>query len=144
VPHLELSLSEPTTPRQRRAGRSSLGRWAKAVSEASEPSLVIDAQSVVVAVSPACDGMLGLAGPTIGRKLTDVLRLVDFSAAGIALDPGEWNKIPPLLALSSGRLARGLLRVECPDGGACTLDAIATPLVDGPRLAGSMTFFSPV
>ena len=145
MPHLELSLIEPTTPRRRGASLSSLRRWATAVSEAGEPSLVIDADAVVVAVSPGCDGMIAFSHPVVGRKLTDVLRLLDFSAAGVALEPGELGKIPPLLALASGRLARGLVRVESPDGsGSCTLDAIATPLLDGTRLAGSMTFFSPV
>jgi hypothetical protein len=143
VPHLELSLTEPTPPRPWPAARSSLGRWAKAVAEASEPSLVIDARAVVVAVSPACDDILGLESPTIGRKLLDVLRLLDFSAAAVALDQGELSKIPPLMALASGRLARGLLRVECRDG-ACTLDAISTPLLNGSDPAGSLTFFSPV
>ena len=70
-----------------------------------------------------------------------MLRPLDFSAAGIALDEGEVSKIPPLLALASGRLARGLLRVQCRDD-ACTLDAIATPLLDGtrdrPALAGAV------
>jgi PAS domain-containing protein len=142
VPHLELSLSEPTVSRSRPA-RSSFGRWAKAVADASEPCLVIDTDAVVVAISPACDDMLGLESSTIGRRLLDVLRLLDFSAAGVALDQGELSKIPPLLALASGRLARGLLRVECRDG-ACTLDAVSTPLLSGDRRAGSLTFFSPV
>jgi hypothetical protein len=113
------------------------------VAEASEPSLVIDARTVVVAVSPACDELLGLEHPAIGRKLLDVLRLLDFSAAGVALDQGELGKIPPLLALASGRLARGLLRLECGQG-PCTLDAISAPLLNGPDPAGSLTFFSPV
>jgi PAS domain-containing protein len=113
------------------------------VAEASEPCLVIDTDAVVVAISPACDDMLGLESSTIGRRLLDVLRLLDFSAAGVALDQGELSKIPPLLALASGRLARGLLRVECRDG-ACTLDAVSTPLLNGDHRAGSLTFFSPV
>jgi PAS domain-containing protein len=143
VPHLELSLTEPATSRSRPSARTSLGRWAKAVADATEPSLIINADAVVVALSPACHEMLGLQEPAIGQRLLDVLRLLDFSAAGIALDEGEVSKIPPLLALASGRLARGLLRVECRDG-ACTLDAIATPLLDGTRPTGSLTFFSSV
>jgi hypothetical protein len=113
------------------------------VADAAEPSLIIDAKAVVVALSPACHEMLGLECTAIGQKLLDVLRLLDFSAAGVALDQGEVSKIPPLLALASGCLARGLLRVECRDG-ACTLDAIATPLVDSSGPLGSLTFFSPI
>jgi len=143
VPHLELSLTEPAASRSRPSARTSLSRWAKAVADAAEPSLVINAKAVVVALSPACHEMLGLDSPAIGQRLLDVLRPLDFSAAGVALDQGEVSKIPPLLALASGRLARGLLRVECRDG-ACTLDAIATPLHDGSGATGSLTFFSRV
>jgi hypothetical protein len=112
-----------------------------AVADAAEPSLVIDAEAVVIALSPACHEMLDLESPAVGRRLLDVLRPLDFSAAGVALDQGEVGKIPPLLALASGRLARGLLRVGCHEG-ACTLDAIATPLLDGSRTVGSLTFFN--
>jgi hypothetical protein len=143
VPHVELSLSEPTPPRSRSLARISLRRWAKVVADAAEPSLVIDVHAVVVALSPTCDDLLGLGHGAIGRKLLDVLHLLDFSANGGALDQGELSKIPPLLALASRGLARGLLRVECP-GGPYTVDAIATPLLDGSAPAGSLTFFSPV
>ncbi len=51
--------------------------------------------------------------------------------------------IPPLLAVSSGRMARGLIRLACPKTGrVSTLDAIATPLVNGPDIVGSLTFFA--
>jgi hypothetical protein len=118
-----------------------MGRWAKAVAGGAEPTLMIDAHAVVVALSPSCDQMLALEHPPLGQHLLDVLRLLDFSSPGVALDPAEVGKIPPLLALTSGRLARGLLRVECRDG-ACTLDAIATPLHDDSGTAGSLTFFA--
>ncbi|MGC9667132.1 hypothetical protein ACNTMW_11320 [Planosporangium sp. 12N6] len=142
MPHVELSLSEPAVQR-RPSGRSSLGRWAKAVAQAAESSLVINAEAVIVAVSPACEEMFDLGGPAVGAHLLDVLRLLDFSSPGGALSQSEARKIPPLLALDSGRLARGLLRVECHQG-PCTVDAIATPLREGSVLAGSLTFFCPV
>jgi hypothetical protein len=142
VPHVELSLSEPAAPR-RSTARSSLGRWAKVVVDAAESSLVINAKSIVVALSPACQEMLGLDRPAIGRPLLDVLRLLDFSNPGGALGQGEVRKIPPLLALDSGQLARGLMRVECREG-ACTVDAIATPLRDSSGSVGSLTFFCPI
>jgi hypothetical protein len=143
VPHVELSLSERATARPRASARSSLSRWAKAVADAAEPSLVIDAKAVVVALSPACQEILGLDRPAIGRHLLDVVCLLDFSNPGGALGEDESSKIPPLMALDSGRLARGLLRVECGNG-ACTLDAIATPLLDRSGPTGSLTFFSQV
>jgi hypothetical protein len=109
-----------------------------------EPSIVIDAKGLVVAVSPECQKMFGLDRPTIGQYLLEVLRLLDFSSPGGALSQGEARKIPPLLALDSGRLARGLLRFQCGEG-SCTVDAIATPLRDtDSELAGSLTFFCPV
>jgi hypothetical protein len=113
------------------------------VADAAESSLVIDADALVVALSPTCQQMFGLKHPTIGRHLLDVLHLLDFSNPGGTLSQAEARKIPPLLALDSGRLARGLLRVECQEI-ACTVDAIATPLRDNTGTAGALTFFCPV
>jgi hypothetical protein len=141
---VELSLSDPHV--RRSLAGSSFEHWAAAVADAAESCLVIDAQAVIIALSESCRALLGLDRSAIGHSLHDgVLQLLDFSSAASALADGELNKIPPLLALSSGRLARGLLRVACENGGAaCTLDAIATPLVDGGSTAGSLTFFSEV
>lgn len=142
MPHVELSLSEVHAPRPPVA--SSLDRWAVAVADAAEPCLVIDVGATIVAVSPSCRELLGIGQAAVGHNLLDgVLRLLDFSPEAGVLDEGEVGKIPPLLALSSGRLARGILRVRCPQG-ASTFDAIATPLVDGGVVAGSLTFFSQV
>nr|WP_240939948.1 PAS domain-containing protein [Planosporangium flavigriseum] len=120
-----------------------MGRWAKAVADAAESSLVIDAESIVVALSPACQEMFGLDRPPIDRPLLEVLHLLDFSNSMRALGQGELRKIPPLLALDSGQLARGLMRVECRDGPR-TVDAIATPVCDSAGQVGSLTFFCPV
>lgn len=143
MPHVELSLSEPIASRARPLAPSSLRRWAEAVAHADEASLVIDRHAVIVALSPPCHDLLGFAGAAVGQRLLDVLRLLDFSGSGVALTPDEVGKIPPLLSLASGRLSRGLLRVECHEG-ACTLDAITTPLLERHRTAGSLTFFSPI
>ena len=54
--------------------------------------------------------------------------------------------IGPLdLALTSERLARGLMRVQ-PDGedSHLTVDAIASPLSEAGRVAASLTFFSAI
>ncbi|MGI5180013.1 hypothetical protein ACQEVZ_27155 [Dactylosporangium sp. CA-152071] len=122
---------------------SSLDRWAATVAEAAEPSLVIDDKAVIVAVSASFEDLLGLTESAIDRPLVDgVLQLLDFGDGG-ALDASEINKTPPLLALSSGRLARGLLRVRCATGPR-TFDAIATPLLQDGQVVGSLTFFSAV
>jgi hypothetical protein len=140
---VELSVSEPNAVR-RPPEESSLDRWADAVAAAGEPCLVIDAEATIVALSPAAHELLGLNGDAVGRSIADgVLRLLDFSPGGGDLGDGELGKIPPLLALSSARLARGLLRVDRA-GEVCTLDAIAAPLVDGGQVAGSLTFFSQI
>ena len=143
VPHLELSVSEPNVTRARQQSGSPLDRWSAAVSDAEEHCLVLDTEAVIVAISVPFERLLGLDRPAVGRDLLDgVLRLIDFADGG-ALNDGEIGKIPPLLALTSRRLARGLLRVQSADE-ACTLDAIATPLRDGEATAGSLTFFSRV
>lgn len=128
--------------------QSSFGRWAETVIAADEPCLVIDDAMTIVAASAACCALLGLADPSAaaGRPLLDAgLRLVDFTAARSELAETEVDKIPPLLAVTSGRQARGLLRVDrAGDTGDATVDAIATPLMVDGKVAGSLTFFAPV
>ena len=149
--HVELSLSGAFVPQARTPAEaqfmSNLERWASTVVAAAEPCLIIDAGGVIVAVSPACTELLGLGSPAgaIGRQLSGALRLIDFTAGAGALEEPEAEKIPPLLAVRSESLARGLMRVvPGPDETPLTLDAIATPLLDGDRVAGSLTFLSPV
>jgi hypothetical protein len=143
VPHVELSLTDlgltPVPP-----PRDPFACWVAAVSNAVEPSLVIDRNEIVIAMSPSCVTMLGLREAPIGKPLREgAVRLIDFSSQAGTLTEFEVSKIPPLLSLTSGRLARGLIRVEC-DGSVCTLDAIATPIGEQGAIVGSLTFFSPV
>jgi hypothetical protein len=150
VPHLELSVSEPNATREPGAARGPsaaqriLQPWADAIVRAADPCLILDTDAVVIAISAALRELLDLHADVSGRDLLDgVLQPLDFADGGL-LDDAEIGKIPPLLALTSRRLARGLLRVRCADG-PCTLDAIATPLTDGNEaIAGSLTFFSRV
>ncbi|MFR9774566.1 hypothetical protein ACL02O_00710 [Micromonospora sp. MS34] len=149
--HVELSLSEvfPAT-----AGTSAeqesdnFGQWSGIVSRAAEPCLLIDGDTTVVAISAAGCELLFLGAPedVVGRPLLEGgLRLVDFTAQPSELTEQESDKIPPLLALHSGRLARGLLRVQEPgDGAGTTVDAISTPVLAEGEVAGSLTFFSRV
>jgi hypothetical protein len=153
VAHVELSLTESFAPQARPSADStaagSVSRWAARVAEATEPCLVIDSNASIVAASASCCTLLGLGDPDtiVGRFLLDgALRLVDFTAARGELTEAEIDKIPPLLALSSGRLARGLMRVhDGAEGGLdATVDAIATPLWDDTTVVGSLTFFSAI
>lgn len=150
--HVELSLSEVFVPAARASTEpefDNVGRWSSTVSEADEPCLLIDAETRVVAISAAGCELLCLGAPqtVIGLPLLDGgLRLLDFTANRGELTEQEIDKIPPLLALSSGRLARGLLRVQAATEGApdSTVDAISTPVLTDGVVAGSLTFFSGV
>lgn len=121
-----------------------LGHWVRTVAGAVEPCLVIDPGGVMVAMSPSCVELMGLGASPVGADLRGgPLRLIDFSADGGKLSETEVGKVPSLLAVSSGRLARGLIRVRVGEA-AVTLDAIATPIGPTGAVAGSLTFFSPV
>ncbi|WP_246002714.1 hypothetical protein [Allorhizocola rhizosphaerae] len=122
-----------------------LERWATAVSMAEESCLMLDAAGIIVAASGPCARLLCLGQPfeLVGRHVLDreVLFLIDFTAAGNELGESEREQIPPLLALTSGRLARGLLRVRNAESSR-TLDAIASPLRRHDEVVGSLTFFA--
>jgi hypothetical protein len=152
VAHVELSLSGAFVPQARTPVPAefvtSIERWTNTVAIAAEPCLIIDGASTILAVSPSCTDLLGLGKPAdaAGQPLLGgVLRLIDFTAGGGELDEPEVEKIPPLLAIRSGRLARGLMRVQTDAGDAhLTVDAIATPLQDAEQVVASLTFFSAV
>jgi PAS domain-containing protein len=147
--HIELSLS-PLAPAQSasEAGVADpLEQWAGSVATAEESCLVIDVEGIIVAASRACARMFCQSQPfeLTGRHVldSDVLYLIDFTAAGSELSDPEREKIAPLLALSSGRLARGLLRVKN-SAGSRTLDAVATPVRRDGEVVGSLSFFAVV
>lgn len=149
--HVELSLSDvfvpaADTPLEQEC--DNFGLWSATVSDAAEPCLLIDAGTRVVAVSASGCELLCLSHPedVIGLPLLDgCLRLLDFTANRGELTEQETDKIPPLLALKSKRLARGLLRVQAAGGRTDpTVDAISTPVLADGQVAGSLTFFSEV
>jgi hypothetical protein len=151
VAHVELSLSGAIVPQARTPAEAefvtSVDRWTSTVAAAVEPCLVIESDGTIRAVSPSCSELLGLGKPpeALGQSLSGALRLIDFTAGAGALEEPEAEKIPPLLAVRSERLARGLMRVvPGPGETPLTIDAIAAPLLDGERVVGSLTFFSPV
>jgi hypothetical protein len=153
VAHVELSLSEaPLPPTNVQTGAvpdDSFARWSATVSQAAEPCLLIDFQMIIAAVSDSCCQLLGLGRPmdVVDRPLLGgELRLLDFTAARAELTEQEIDKIPPLLALASGRLARGLLRVRpnTSAGADATVDAISTPILEQGLVAGSLTFFAKI
>jgi len=154
VAHLEMSLTEPFAVSASEMVDictddfipSTVDHWADAVDHATEPCIVIDAKAVVAAASPAACRLLGFADPSaaVGVCLHDgVLPLIDFAATANPLPDTELAKIPPVQALLSERLARGLLRVRL-GGDVVTIDAVATPLLEGSHVVGSLTFFCTV
>ena len=146
--HVELSLTESFVPHlhEEAVGTSSLQRWSAVVREAGEPGLVIDARETIIGVSASGCELLGLGDPAaaVDRSLLDEVRLIDFTANQGELGEPEMANIPPLLAITSGRLARGLLRVQRLGQLPSTVDAISTPLRDGEDVVGSLTFFAGV
>jgi len=152
VAHVELSLSGAFVPQARTPAESefmaNVDRWSTTVAGAVEPCLVIDVTTKILAISPSCSELLGLGKPVdaVGSTLLgNVLRLIDFTAGGGQLEEPELEKIPPLLAIKSQRLARGLMRVQTGASEAhLTVDAIATPIVEGDQVVASLTFFSAV
>ena len=157
--HVELSLSGAFVPQARTPAEaefvSSVDRWTATVAAAVEPCLVIDRPPRSSPSRPSCSELLGLGKPAdaVGQPLLgSVLRLIDFTAGGGELDEPEIEKIPPLLAIRSKRLARGLMRVQ-PEGDAAHADRrrdrhpaagrrpggrLADVLLPGPVLAARM------
>lgn len=150
--HVELSLSGAFVPQARTPVEaeflSSVERWTSTVMAAAEPCLIINNEGTIAALSPACGELLGLGKPVeaIGQQLLTAIKLIDFTANASALEELDADKIPPLLAVKSGRLTRGLMRVVPErDASPVTVDAISTPLLDGEeRVLGALTFFSAV
>jgi len=115
--------------------------WTRRVSEAQETCLVLNERGRVVALSTGCALSLNLDPTTcIGKPLLDLVVLVDFSQTGVPVDDPD-VQLPPLKALRSGSLARGLIRLRLGRGVLVTYDVVGVPLAGG---AGALGFFSEV
>jgi hypothetical protein len=144
VPHVELSVTDPALGRARQPVDSSLAKWAMAAADAEEHCLVIDHSALIIAISASFEALLGLTVSAIGRPMVGgVMKLLDFGD-GFELGAAEVDKTPPLLALASGRLARGLMRIRATGEANHSLDAISTPLIEQGAITGSLTFFGEV
>jgi PAS domain S-box-containing protein len=127
------------------AASTPLARWSAAVAAAHDPCVVLDVQGQVLSLSVSGAELLGCSDAgVIGRRLLDVLHLVDFETG--ALDPDYAARIAPLAVLQPGSgLMRSLLRVRTRDGGRLTVDASSAPLHDvRGETIGSLTFLAPV
>jgi len=117
--------------------------WARLSAGSADLVMTLDAGGRVLAMSPSAAELI--VGPgrerVTGRHLLDVLDLVDFNPT-----PGDASmyadRIPPLLAVASNTLSRGLLRVRA-GGRTVTLDAVAAPLHDASgALVATVCFLS--
>ena len=140
---VELSLQLSGNPLNVAPG--SLALWALTVSAANEPCLVLRRDGLVAAVSPGCANLFAIdpARAVNLHFVGEVVELLDFGRVPARLPEWEVEKIPPLLAVSSRGLTRGLLRVRG-EKGPTTVDAISVPLRDGADVVGSLSFFATV
>lgn len=136
MPHVDLSVPAPSQGRM-----SSLDRWAATVPDATEMCLVINAPKIIVAVSDSLRTLLELPDDAVGQPLLDVVHFLDFSSdVHNELNEVETAKVPPIQSIGGAALTRGLIRARC-GGVPRTLDAVATPIVQGGIVVGSLTFF---
>lgn len=118
-------------------GGGPLGVWHTAVQASQEACLLLDPDARVVAASSAVGAVLGTtAASAVGAKFVDLVTAVDFtSGAAPALELER--SMPPLRALATGGLARGLLRLRSA-AGLVTYDVVAVPLAGQ---SGVLAFF---
>lgn len=143
MPLAPLRVVRPTAERPPASPASPLARWGATVAAAEDGVLLLDTASRVVSVSPSGAALLGSSpAELIGRPLLDAVTFIDFEVG--ERDPGYASRVPPLLALRSASLARGIVRVDRP-AGRVTLDLVSAVLrgSDG-KAAGVISFLAPV
>lgn len=143
--HLLLPLTklpaEPSPPRtldlDSAVGSGPIASWLPAVRASAEACLLLDGHGRVCAASAGAGRVLGSSARAIGMRFCDLVSPVDFTS-GAAPDLEPERSMPPLRALSTGGLARGLMRLRIADGSLVTYDVVAVPL-EGQR--GVLAFF---
>ena len=119
----------------------SVGEWSKRITEAQETCLLLDGRGRVVTLSVGCALMLNVStAAAVGRPLRDLVVLVDFTATGLPVEDPEVH-LPPLKALRSCAMARGLVRLRLAADVVATYDVIGVPLAGG---VGALGFFAEV
>ena len=138
-------LNEPVDPSMMRRRKLDLdahvggpiGVWHAAVQSSEEACLLLDGDTRVVAASEAVGAVLGTtAASAVGAKFVDLVTAVDFTS-GAAPDLELERSVPPLRALTTGGMARGLLRLRS-SAGLVTYDVVAVPLSGQ---SGALAFF---
>jgi PAS domain-containing protein len=125
------------------AASTPLARWIATVAAAHDSCLVLDADAQVLSMSVSAAELLGCTEGVIGRRLLDILDVVDFDTGRSA--PDYAPRIAPMAVLTAGTgLMRSLLRIRHGDT-VVTVDASAAPIHDASgTTVGSFTFFAPV
>jgi PAS domain-containing protein len=125
------------------AASTPLARWIATVAAAHDPCLVLDPDAQVLSMSVSAAELLGCTEGVIGRRLLDVLDVVDFETGRSA--PDYAPRIAPMAVLTTGTgMMRSLLRIRQRDS-VVTVDASAAPIHDAAgTTVGSFTFFAPV
>jgi hypothetical protein len=118
-------------------GRGPIATWLPAVRASAEACLLLDDKGRVCAASAGAGKVLGASPNTIGARFAELVSAVDFTS-GAAPDLEPERSMPPLRALATGGLARGLMRLRVGDGSLVTYDVVAVPL-EGSR--GVLAFF---
>lgn len=121
--------------------RGGVAAWAERVTEAQETALLLNERGRVVAISTGAALALNLdAAACLGKPLLDLVVLVDFSATGVPIEDPD-VQLPPLKALRSRTMARGLIRLRLGRGVLVTYDCVGVPLAGGD---GALAFFAEV
>ena len=116
--------------------RGALATWLPAVRAAAEACLLLDEQARVCAASPGASVLFGApVTEVLGARLVDVVAVADLTGSGT---PVSERSLPPLRALATGGLARGLVRVRTAQDELLTFDVVAVPLADHD---GVLSFF---
>jgi len=125
----------------RPAADEPLATWLPSVRSAQDACVLLDAMARVAAASPAAAPLLtGPPDSWIGARFVDLVSAVDFTAVAAPHITPEMS-MPPLRALASGGLARGLMRLRLADAAVVTYDVVSVP-VCGAR--GVLSFLVPV
>lgn len=131
---------EPVSRTLHLDGSPLLDDWAARVRDAAEAMLLIDAAGRLVALSTAAGDLLGLdPAAAAGALLLDLVEVVDFTAAAVPV-PDPDIQLPPLRAVLTGRLNRGLVRLRS-GAAARSYDVVGIPLAES---AGAVAFLAPV
>ena len=118
-----------------------IASWAQRITEAQETALLLNDRGRVVAISTGAALALDLDVTTcLGRPLLELVVVVDFSETGVPIEDPD-VQLPPLKALRSQTMARGLVRLRLKGGVLVTYDCVGVPLAGG---AGALAFFAEV